>query len=63
MARPKSWYTPKDFHVARKMAKAKGHKLFKFARKTRGDGVETGYYVGDNLPTRLAHAEVEQKKI
>lgn len=63
MARPRTWYDPKEYHVARKMAKGTGSKLFKFARQTRSDGVETGYYVGNKLPTRLANAKVEQKKI
>jgi hypothetical protein len=63
MTRPRTWYDRKEYHIARKMAKSTGVKLFKFARQTRGDGVEVGYYVGNDLPTRLASAKIEQKKI
>ena len=63
MARPRKWFEPKEYNTAKKFAKSSGEKLFKFARQTRGNGVETGYYVGTKLPTRLANAKIEQKKI
>lgn len=63
MARPRKWFEAKEYNTAKKLAKSTGEKLFKFARQTRGNGVEKGYYVGNQLPTRLANATIEQKKI
>ncbi|RLC88622.1 MAG: hypothetical protein DRJ03_01750 [Chloroflexi bacterium] len=63
MARPKKWFESKEYNVAKKTAKSSSMSLFKFARQTRDHGVETGYYVGNKLPTRLASAKIEQKKV
>ena len=63
MARPRKWFEVKEYNAAKKVAKGNKEKLFKFTRQMRGGNAETGYYVGDKLPTRLEGATVEQKKI
>ena len=61
MARPKSWFEPKEFTSAKKAAKSRGQHLWKFARPTRAGKPERGYYVGAELPTRLGNAVTETK--
>jgi hypothetical protein len=61
MARPKCWFAPKAYNTARKAAKEREHALWKYTRNLRGGGTESGYYVGAQLPIRLANAEVEER--
>jgi len=60
MPRPKSWYETKEYSHAKSAAKARGHKLWKYARSTR-DGQCQGYFVGVKLPIRLRTAKTELK--
>jgi hypothetical protein len=62
MPRPNSWFESNEFNKARSAAKTRGHKLWKYDRPTR-DGNSAGYFVGQQLPIRLATAKVELKKI
>jgi hypothetical protein len=61
MARPRSWFEPKEFNSAKKAAKSRGQHLWKYARPTRAGKPERGYYVGSTLPTRLDNAATEAK--
>jgi len=63
MARPKSWFRPKEFNVAKKTARVREHSLYKYTRNLRGGASETGYYVGNHLPARLKHAQLELKTL
>lgn len=63
MARPKSWFEPKEFSTAKKAAKTRGQDLYKYTRSTRQGTKETGYYVGSNIPARLKNAQLERKAI
>lgn len=63
MARPKSWFEPKEYMKAKKIAKDREQGLWKFTRKTRDGKKQAGYYVGNTLPARLQHAQTEQKRV
>ena len=63
MARPKSWFEPKEYTTAKKTARDREQGLWKFTRKTRDGTKHNGYYVGNTLPARLRHAQVEQKRV
>lgn len=63
MARPKSWFEPREFATAKKIAKTRKHDLWKFTRNTRAGKKESGYYVGTALPARLQAAETQRKTI
>jgi hypothetical protein len=61
MARPKSWFEPKDFTKAARAAKDRSHKLWKFSRNMRNGKAEIGYFVGTRIPIRLQRAKLELK--
>lgn len=63
MARPKSWFEPKEFSKAKRIAKDRAQGLWKYTRKTRDGTKHTGYYVGNTLPVALQGAQVEQKQV
>lgn len=63
MARPKSWFEPKEFATAKKFAKSRCKDLWRYTRKTRDGSKETGYYVGNDIPVKLKTAQLEQKSL
>lgn len=64
MARPKKWFASSEYNQAKKAAKAREESLYKYARNTRNNGVDKGFYVGSgDLPARLQNATVEQKSV
>ena len=61
MARPRSWFEPKEYNIAKKAAKERGVNLWKFKRPTRDGKPEIGYFVGTEIPVRLNSAHLERK--
>lgn len=62
MARPRSWFETREYNDARRAAKERGHKLFKYTRQTR-EGKVAGLFVGRGIPERLKHAKIEARKV
>lgn len=57
MARPRTWFTPTEYAVARRTARVKNLCLWKYIAKRRSGEEARGYYIGaaneSDLPIRI----------
>lgn len=56
MARPKKYFSPLEFQAAKKAARERSHKLWKYESK---GFLGKGYFAGQKLPTLIKHANVK----